>query len=72
MTADQLISNAASLPISDRLRVAEAIWDSLPGDVNPTPAPEIRAEFERRMASYRLKPETAMTIDQLRDESTAR
>lgn len=67
MTAEQLISDAASLTVSDRLRVAEAIWDSLPEDANPTPGPEIKVEFDRRMANYRQNPESAMTIDELRD-----
>lgn len=71
MTAEQLISDAASLPVSDRLRVAEAIWDSLPENVNPTPGPEVKAEFDRRMASYRQNPETAMTIDELRNRLDA-
>jgi len=66
MTADQLISDAASLPPSDRLRIAQAIWDSLPEDVYPAPGPEIKAEFDRRMANYRAHPEIGMTIDELR------
>ena len=71
MNAEQLISDAASLPVSDRLRVAEAILDSLPANVNPTPGPQIKAEFDRRMANYRQNPETAMTIDELRDRLDA-
>jgi len=71
MTAEQLISDAVSLSVSDRLRVAEAIWDSLPENVNPAPAPEIKAEFDRRMANYRQNPETAMTIDELRSRLDA-
>ncbi len=71
MTAEQLIIDAASLPVSERLRVAEAIWDSLPENANPTPSPEVKSEFERRMENYRLNPETAMTFDQLRDRLDA-
>ena len=71
MTADQLISDAAALPVSDQLRVAQAIWDSLPENANPTPAPEVKAVFDRRMANYRENPEAAMTIDQLRDRLNA-
>jgi len=71
MTAEQLIINAASLPVSDRLRVAEAIWDSLPENANPTPSPEIKSEFDDRMENYRLNPETAMTFDELRDRLDA-
>ena len=66
LTAEQIIFDAASLTVSDRLRVAEAIWDSLPDGANPTPDPEIKAEFDHRMANYRQNPETAMTIDELR------
>ncbi len=71
MTAEQLISDAANLPVSDRLIVAQAIWDSLPEDAHPVPGPEIRAEFDRRMLNYRENPETAMTIDDLRDRLDA-
>ena len=66
MTAEQLISDAALLSVSDRLRVAEAIWDSLPENATPPPGPEIKAELDRRMANYRQNPESAMTIDELR------
>ena len=71
MIAEQLIIDAASLCVSDRIRVAEAIWDSLPENANPTPSPEIKAEFDRRLGNYRLNPETAMTIDELRDRIDA-
>ena len=71
MTAEQLIINAVSLPVSDRLRVAEAIWDSLPENANPTPSPEIKSEFDHRMENYRLNPETAMTFEELRNRLDA-
>ena len=66
MTAEQLIIDAASLPVSERLRVAQAIWDSLPENAVPTPSSEVKSEFDRRMENYRLNPETAMTLDELR------
>jgi putative addiction module component (TIGR02574 family) len=66
MTADQLISDAALLPTSDRLRIAQAIWDSLPEDACPAPGPEFQAELNRRMAKYRENPGSGMTIDELR------
>ncbi|MEZ6133802.1 MAG: addiction module protein [Pirellulaceae bacterium] len=66
MTVDQLISDAASLPPSDRIRIAQAIWDSLPGDAYPAPQSEMKTELDRRMAQYRENPESGMTIDQLR------
>ena len=66
MTADRLIIDAASLPVTERLRVAQAIWDSLPENAIPRPSSEVKSEFDRRMESYRQNPETAMTLDELR------
>ncbi len=66
MTAEQLIIDAATLPVSERLRVVQAIWDSLPEDAVPTPNAEVKSEFDRRMENYRLNPATAMTLDDLR------
>jgi putative addiction module component (TIGR02574 family) len=66
VNAEQLIIDAASLPVSERLRVAQAIWDSLPENAVPTPSSESKSEFDRRMENYRRNPETAMTLDELR------
>jgi len=71
MTVEQLISDAATLPPSDRLRIVQALWDSLPEDAFPAPSLEIKAEFDRRMAEYRENPASSMTIDELRDRLEA-
>ena len=71
MTVEQLISDAATLPPSDRLRIVQALWDSLPEDAFPAPSLEIKAEFDRRMLEYRKNPASAMTIDELRDRLEA-
>ncbi len=66
MTAEQILADAASLSVSERLRVVQAIWDSLPENVLPTPNSEIKSEFDRRMESYRQNPDSGMTLDELR------
>lgn len=66
MTADQILADAASLSVSEKLRVAQAIWDSLPENVVPTPNSEIKSEFDRRMENYRRNPDSGMTLDALR------
>lgn len=71
MTTEQLILNAASLPVAERLRVVQAIWDSLPENAVPTPSSEIKSEYDRRMENYRQHPETAMTLGELRDRLNA-
>lgn len=66
MTAEQILADAASLSVSERLRLVQAIWDSLPEDVLPTPNSEIKSEFDRRMENYRQNPDSGMTLDELR------
>ena len=66
MTAEQILADAASLSVSERLRVVQAIWDSLPENVLPTPNSEIESEFHRRMENYRQNPDSGMTVDELR------
>lgn len=66
MTAEQILADAASLSVSERLRVVQAIWDSLPENVLPPPNSEIKSEFDRRMENYRQNPASGMTIDELR------
>jgi putative addiction module component (TIGR02574 family) len=71
MTAEQIISDATTLTVSDRLRVAEAIWDSPPDDARVSPEPGIKDEFDRRKANYLKNPSTSMTIDELRERLDA-
>ena len=66
MTAEQILADAASLSVSERLRVVQAIWDSLPEDVLPTPNSEIKSEFDRRLENYQQNPDSGMTLDDLR------
>ncbi len=66
MTAEQILADAASLSVSERLRIVQAIWDSLPESVLPTPNSEVKSEFNRRMENYRQNPDSGMTIDELR------
>lgn len=66
MTAEQILADAASLSVSERLRVVQALWDSLPENMLPTPNSEIKTEFDRRMENYRQNSDSGMTLDELR------
>ena len=66
MTAEQILADAATLSVSERLRVVQALWDSLPENVLPTPNSEIKSEFDRRMENYPQNPDSGMTVDELR------
>ncbi|QDS93566.1 Putative addiction module component [Roseimaritima multifibrata] len=65
MNVDQTILDLSTLPISDRLRVVHAIWDSLPDDVDLSATPEQQAELDRRLAAHRSDPSTAISHDEL-------
>lgn len=62
---DQTIASLAGMPVSDRLRLAEAIWDSLEESNVPALTLEQRNEIERRLAEHDLDPTSALSRDEL-------
>lgn len=50
MTFDDVLGAAQSLPSPDRLRLIDALWDTL--DEWPAPSPDWIAEAQRRSAEY--------------------
>ena len=65
MNVDQTISDLSALSVGDRLRVVQAIWDTLPDDVDLSISAEQQAELDRRLAAHRADPATAISHDQL-------
>ena len=68
MTVEQAISDIASLPLDDQLRVVQAIWDRMPQDAGTSLTDQQRAELDRRLAGYRASPDSALTESQLRKQ----
>ena len=68
MTVEQAISDIASLPIDDQLRVVQAIWDRMPQDAGTALTDRQRAELDRRLADYHANPDSALTESQLRKQ----
>jgi putative addiction module component (TIGR02574 family) len=71
MNLDQTLSELTSLPVADRLRVVESLWDSIEADAPVTIAPEQHAEIDRRVQAHEANPDELLTwdevLDQLRD-----
>ena len=65
MNVDQTISDLSNLPIDDRLRVVHAIWDTLPDDIDLRISTDQQAELDRRLASHRADPSTAISHEEL-------
>ena len=60
------INELKALPLQDRLKVVEAVWDSIDEDSSEVPlTSEQRAELDRRMAAHEANPDSALTWDQV-------
>ena len=71
MNLNQTLSELTSLPVADRLRVVESLWDSIDANVPVSVSPEQRAEIDRRVEAHEENPDELLTwdevLDQLRD-----
>jgi putative addiction module component (TIGR02574 family) len=67
----QTLTELTALPIQDRLRVVESLWNSIPADSPVEVSPDQRAELQRRIAVHERSPEQLLTweevLDRLRD-----
>jgi len=59
-TIDALLADAAQLPIAERLKLIDALWNTLPDEALPPLSDEWAAELLRRSAE--LAAGTAKTI----------
>ncbi|ADB16986.1 addiction module component, TIGR02574 family [Pirellula staleyi DSM 6068] len=62
---EQTISAVSTMSISDRLRLAEAIWDSLDDASTALLTPQQHAELKRRMMEHETNPGSAMTREEV-------
>ncbi len=60
-TINQTLESVPAMSVSDRLRLAEAIWDSLDDADLPVLTPEQRAELARRMSDHNANPGSALS-----------
>ena len=59
------IDELRGLSIDDRLKVVEAVWDSLPEEAAVPVSVEQRAELNRRLDAHEANPEQLLTWDQV-------
>ncbi len=65
MNLDQTISEVTSLPICDRLRLVQAVWESLPADLDVGVTSEQQAEMDRRIRMHDADPSLSISRDEL-------
>lgn len=51
-TYESLFADALQLPIAERIRLIEALWDTVPDESLPPLSEEWLAEIQRRSAEY--------------------
>jgi len=64
----ELVAEILALPIQERMRLVEAIWDSI--SVVPEALPLTqwqREELDRRLAEYEADPEAGSTLEDVFD-----
>jgi putative addiction module component (TIGR02574 family) len=63
---EHAIEELKGLPVAERLRVVEAVWESMSQDPAPPPlSPGQRAELDRRLDAYEANPEDVLTWDEV-------
>ncbi len=68
-----LSDQAAELPIPERIRLVEGIWDSIEAEIDVVElSPQQRAELERRIEDFRLNPGGGIPWEIVREEALAR
>jgi len=67
MDINETLSELTSLPVSDRLRVVESLWDSIESDTPVSLSPDQREEINRRIEAHQANPDELLTWDQVLD-----
>ena len=65
MNVDRTIADLASLPVVDRVRIVQAIWDTLPDDTDIGVSSEQQAELDRRIAAHDADPGSSISREEL-------
>ena len=66
---ENVLGAAQDLPPSDRIRLIDALWDSVPPDEWPKPSGEWIAEAQRRSSEYDAGDMSASPWPEARDRA---
>jgi putative addiction module component (TIGR02574 family) len=69
---DSILSAAHQLPAADRVRLIDALWETVPADADMPPSDEWLEEIERRVEAIDSGHESTLPWTQIRDEALAR
>ena len=67
MDINETLSELTALPVPDRLRVVESLWDSIESYTPVSISPDQRDEINRRVKAHEANPDVLLTWDQVLD-----
>jgi len=63
---EDLVAEILELPVEERVRLVEAIWDSISAAPEAIPLTEWqREELDRRLSSYEANPKSGKTMEEV-------
>ena len=66
MNIQQTLAELTALPVDDRLRLVQLLWDSIPSDAAMTVSRDQQTELDRRVAAHETDPGSAISREELR------
>ncbi len=66
------IDDLRSLSVEDRMRVVQAVWDTLPEQAASPTSAEQAAELNRRLDAYEADPDDLLTWDEVLEQLRGR
>ena len=61
------VAEILELPVADRVRLIEMIWESITAVPNALPiSDELKAELDRRLAEFEANPEAGLPWEEVR------
>ncbi len=65
MDIQQTLTDLAALPVNDRLRLVQLLWDSIPAETEVVVSHDQQIELDRRVAAHDADPSSAIGREEL-------
>ncbi|HZY86979.1 MAG TPA: addiction module protein [Gemmataceae bacterium] len=66
MTLETALAEIAAWPVEERIRLVQAVWDTIAADQVPDLTEDQKREFDRRIADLDANPSNVLTWEQIK------